>query len=84
MYIKIDCACIGVIFDSTLVRLIILSTKDGVGLDAFNRCHLEPGFIICYLPSKSLGKSFRDFISKYYGILHVNRFHSEKSIKKNL
>ena len=32
MYIKIDCACIGVIFDSTLVLLIILLTLDGVGL----------------------------------------------------
>ncbi len=32
MYIKIDCACIGVIFDSTLVLLIILITLDGVGL----------------------------------------------------
>ncbi len=34
MYIKIDCACIGVIFDSTLVLLIILLTLDGVGLTA--------------------------------------------------
>jgi hypothetical protein len=32
MYIKIDCACIGVIFGSTLVLLIILLTLDGVGL----------------------------------------------------
>jgi hypothetical protein len=32
---EIDCACIGVIFDSTLERLIILLTLDGVGLKIF-------------------------------------------------
>jgi hypothetical protein len=37
MYIKIDCACIGVIFDSTLVLYIILLTLDGAGLKTHAR-----------------------------------------------
>ena len=42
MYIKIDCACIGVIFDSTLVLLIILLTLDGVGLlDIYLLFHIK-------------------------------------------
>ena len=36
MYLIIDCACIGVTFDSTLVRLIILLTLDGKGLNIVN------------------------------------------------